>query len=149
MYLLITLATGLLLFSPYVESQSEVVKIRGRIVCVDSTETESSEAMQCPASRPNFAFLDENGRLHRFLPSDSKLAMFSDSRVLERKLQITGSLTSLDQLEIIRVQSILECGLHHLYYRCEVCNITAFASGPCWCCQEEFEFRETVVPPPQ
>lgn len=145
---LTTTALGLLLFLPTLESQSEEVQVQGRVVCVEAG-TESIEPIDCPSEAPVRALLDETGRLYRFHPDDPKTTMFDDPRVRRRELQITGLLGATDRLEIIRVKSIVDGRLHFVYYRCEVCHITAYEFGPCWCCQDEFEFRETLTPPPQ
>jgi rubrerythrin len=70
-------------------------------------------------------------------------AMFTDMRVRQRDLQITARLRAGDQLELIKVQSVKEGKLYDLFYFCEVCNIRAYAPGPCPCCRNEMEFRET------
>jgi hypothetical protein len=41
------------------------------------------------------------------------------------------------------VQSIREGKLYDIYYFCELCNVRAYAPGPCPCCRNELEFRET------
>ena len=145
---LTTITLGLLFFLPTLEGQTEEVQVMGRVVCVEAGN-ESTEPIDCPSETPVRALLDETGRLYRFLPDDPKVTMFDDPRVRRRELQITGRLNPPDRLEIIRVKSVVDGRLHHVYYRCEVCHITAYAYGPCWCCQDEFEFRETPAPPPQ
>lgn len=145
---LTTITLGLLLLLPSVEARSDTVQVRGRLICVEAG-TEPPEPVDCPSEAPVRALLDETGRLYRFLPDDPKVTMFDDPRVRSRELQITGRLTPSDRLEIVRVKSIIDGRRHHVYYRCEVCHITAYAYGPCWCCQDDFEFRETLTPPPQ
>jgi rubrerythrin len=76
---------------------------------------------------------------------DTSTAIFTDGRVRQRELQVTARLDSKSQLEIIRVQSIKEGKLYNLYYFCEICNITAYAPGPCPCCGNELEFREIPI----
>ena len=145
---LTTIALGLLFFLPSLEVRPDAVQVRGRLVCVEAG-TELQVPVECPSEAPVRALLDETGRLYRFRLDDPKVSMFDDPRVRTRELQITGRLDPSDRLEIIRVKSIVDGRLHFVYYRCEVCHITAYAFGPCWCCQDEFEFRETLTPPPQ
>jgi hypothetical protein len=54
---------------------------------------------------------------------------------------------ALCALPILAVYSMVGGIPHHLHYRCEVCNITATAPGPCWCCGAPFELREERVEP--
>ncbi len=118
------------------------VTLKGRIVCLSSSDPSGSQQVEC-GSEDLFALSTPEGKVYRFLTEDAKTAMFQDPRVRQRLLQIRGRLTSTNELEIIKIQSLLEGRLHDLYYRCEVCHITAFDPGPCWCCQDDFEFRET------
>ncbi len=117
------------------------VTLKGRIVCL-SSDPAVSEEVEC-GTEGLFALSTPEGEVYRFLPEDVKTAMFQDPRVRKRLLQIRGRLTPANALEIIKIQSLREGRLHDLYYRCEVCHITAFDPGPCWCCQDDFEFRET------
>ena len=120
------------------------VTLRGRIVCLTSSDPSDSEEVKCGAEGL-FSLSTLEGKIYPFLPKDAKTAMFQDPRVRQRLLQIKGRLTSTKALEIIKIQSINGGRLHDLYYRCEVCHITAFDPGPCWCCQDDFEFRETLA----
>ncbi len=118
------------------------VTLKGRIVCLSSSDRTDSLEVEC-GTEGLFALRTPEGKVYRFLPEDAKTAMFQDPRVRQRLLQIRGRLTSTNALEIIKIRSLREGRLHDLYYRCEVCHITAFDPGPCWCCQDDFEFRET------
>lgn len=115
--------------------------IRGRVVCLDSGG--SADAIGCNESSNNFGLVSADGKRYKFLSSDSSTAMFADSRVRQRELQITAKLLPDDRLEIVTVQSIREGKLYDIHYFCELCNITAYAPGPCVCCRQELEFRET------
>jgi rubrerythrin len=95
-----------------------------------------------------FSFESVDGKSYRFLPNDVMTAMFADRRVRDRELQITARLHPGSRLEVIKVQAARGGKLYDLYYFCEVCNITAYAPGPCPCCREEMEFRETPTPEP-
>ncbi|MFY9610262.1 MAG: hypothetical protein WAU45_16815 [Blastocatellia bacterium] len=115
--------------------------IRGRVVCFDFSGR--GDAIGCTDSINNFGLVSADGKRYTFLSSDSSTAVFADSRVRQRELQITAKLLPNDKLEIVTVQSIREGKLYDIYYFCELCNITAHAPGPCVCCRQELEFRET------
>ena len=115
--------------------------IRGRVVCLDSRDR--GVAIGCTGSSDHFGLVSANGKRYKFLSSDSSTAMFADPRVRQRELQITARLLPDDKLEIVTVQSIRDGKLYDIYYFCELCNITAYAPGPCVCCRQELEFRET------
>jgi hypothetical protein len=120
------------------------VAIEGRVFCVDSSRAETP----CPADARDFALQTEGGDLHFFHRDDTKSRMFQDPQVRDRKLHVNVWPRADGYVDIIKVFSLKDGQLHDLHYFCSVCNITAFAGGPCWCCQQEFEFREIPVPDP-
>jgi hypothetical protein len=137
-------------FSPIAEARqlkdadaSALVVIRGRAVCLDEAGGQTDALFGCDNRTRRFGVLDKNAKLYRFDPADSSTAVFTDERVRARDLQITARLNSTKQLELIKVQSVREGKLYDIYYFCEICNIRAYAPGPCPCCQNELEFRET------
>jgi hypothetical protein len=89
-----------------------------------------------------------DGKTYAFAPSDPMIGMFADTRVRERDLQITASLSAANQLEVLRVQSIRKGKLYDLYYFCNICNITAYSPGPCPCCRRDLEFKEVPATEP-
>lgn len=117
--------------------------IQGRAVCLDASGHASESLFGCNDPSARFAIIDRDAKLHNFAPTDIGTAIFTDARVRQRELQVTARLDSKSQLEIIRVQSIKAGKLYNIYYFCEICNITAYAPGPCPCCGRELEFRET------
>jgi hypothetical protein len=117
--------------------EAEQLVVRGRVY--------GSDDKQPPHM---FGFKSADGRSYRFLADDVMTAMFADRRVRDRELQITARPHPEDRLEIIRVQAARGAKLYDLYYYCDVCNVTAYAPGPCPCCRAELEFRETPTPEP-
>jgi hypothetical protein len=120
-----------------------LVVIRGRVACLDEAGNLSDPPSGCGKQTSRFGLVDKDARLHSFDPADSSTAIFSDERVRARDLQVTARLNSKKQLELIKAQSIREGKLYDIYYFCEICNIRAYAPGPCPCCRNELEFRET------
>ena len=118
-----------------------LVVIRGRAVCLDAGGRPVDSLFAC-TTNSRFGFASKDGKLYKFLPTDTT-GMFTDIRVRQRDLQVTARLHGDAQLEIINVQSIKAGKLYDIYYFCEVCNIKAYAPGPCPCCRNELEFRET------
>ncbi len=148
--LILSVLLLLILLSPFAaagqsEEKSGPVEVRGRVVCTDQSGNRLDE---CPESPERFALVGEDARVYTFSPTDSMAAIFTDKRVRQRELLITASLHAKDQLEIVKVQAIKEGKLYDIYYFCEVCNIKLYAPGPCPCCREEMEFRETPAPAP-
>jgi len=124
------------------ESEKEIV-LRGSVICVDETRSEVS----CESDNRLFALKVADGRKFIFDPDDSNSRIFKDKRLHARELQVKAWDRGADRLEVIKVYSIKDGQLFDIHYFCQTCNITAFVGGLCWCCQEEFEFRETPVGP--
>lgn len=120
-----------------------LVVIRGRAVCLDEAGGQLDALAGCDNQANRFGLVGKDARFYRFDPADPSTAVFTDERVRSRDLQITARLNSKNQLELIKVQSVQEGKLYDIYYFCEICNIRAYAPGPCPCCRNELEFRET------
>lgn len=138
----LTLAVGILLIlaaNSLVRPENPAqLSLQGRVECAD----ESGTPVECRQDSVRFAFASDDGARYRFVDSDSKTVMFRDQRVREKLLFMTAWLREENKIEIIKVYSIREGRLYDIHYFCEVCNITAYGGGPCWCCQDEFELRE-------
>lgn len=119
------------------------VVIRGRAVCLDESGNQREALFGCDQRPLRFGLVGKGAKLHNFEPADASTAIFTDARVRSRDLQVTARLNAKGRLELIKVQSIREERLYDIYYFCEICNIRAYAPGPCPCCQNELEFRET------
>lgn len=117
--------------------------IRGRAVCLDAGGREVESLFGCNETGRRLGFASKDGRLYKFLPTDTMTPVFTDARVRQRELQLTARLHAGDLLEIIKVQSVKEGKLYDIYYYCDVCSITAYTPGLCPCCRNELEFRET------
>ena len=120
-----------------------LVILKGRVVCFDAAGHAVAPEAECKPDGSSFVLASGDGKQYRFLSGDVETAIFSDPRVRQRELQITGRLHSADQVELVKVQSIKDGKLFDIFYYCELCNIKAYAPGLCPCCRNEMEFRET------
>jgi hypothetical protein len=137
------LAGILSVFFAVSHSQGDLTRITGRAVCLKPAFDPDNPKSDCAL----YGLRTEN-KTFQFIPEDPRAEIFADPRVRERTLRVTGRLREGDRIEITAVQSIMDGRPHDLYYRCEVCNITAYAGGPCACCQADLEFRETPAAEP-
>lgn len=126
--------------------QREVV-LRGNTACVDKEGRPIAEDRSCPQGS-TFQFKDEHGNTFSFEKDDPLAAIFSDSQVRQRLLQITAREHPGNRLELIAVQSVKSGRLYDISYYCDVCNITLYAPGPCPCCGKELKFTETPASQP-
>jgi hypothetical protein len=128
------------------EGDPPLVTLRGRVVCSGDARGEDAPA-EDPCERPDAHYglwVSPSETVH-FLADDPRAAIFTDAAVRERELEVSGWRRPNDGFEILSVHSIIDGKAHHLHYRCDVCNITATAPGPCWCCGAPFELREVPV----
>jgi hypothetical protein len=119
-----------------------VVELRGRVVCLG----EEAAATPCLGPSARFALEARGGERHAFRPGDALGALFADERLRERELSVRARKTAADELETIKVYSVRNGKLHDLDYFCGVCNIVAYAAGPCPCCRGAMALRETPLP---
>jgi hypothetical protein len=120
--------------------------VQGVLHCLysgGSTHPAKSEH-DCEMDGGRYVLITSQGVMHLFDPSDQRALIFREPRVRDKILRVHGQLSD-NGLTIVNLYSISDGVPYRMYYRCEVCNITAYAPGPCWCCQEDFEFRETPV----
>ena len=121
--------------------------IGGRVECVDAQGRTAGASEACaPSSR--FVLRAASGQSYFLLPTDEKAGIFKETRVRIRPVEIDARILPGNRIELIKVYSLLGEKLHEVYYRCDICNIRAYAPGPCWCCQQDFEFRETPLAEP-
>lgn len=139
---LVLTQTPALAASQHEHDAHRLVTIKGRVACFDAAGHQVKAEDECKPEGARFLLTAVDGKQYRFLSGDVETAIFTDPRVRQRELQITGRLHSDDQVELIRVQSIKGSKLYDIFYYCELCNIKAYAPGLCPCCRNEMEFRE-------
>ena len=118
-------------------TEKELV-VGGTVVCLDQVGSEAS----CSEESDLFALKTADGRRFTFRPEDPNSKMFRDERLRKRELQVRAWHSGPGELEIIKVHSVIGDQLHDVHYFCSTCNIKTSVGGLCWCCREEFEFRE-------
>ena len=118
------------------------ITVRGRVICVDGSGRRLSGEGECDLHKQKLGFAADDGKLFTFWHEDTLGAMLADPRVSKQQLQLIARLHLDKQLETIRIQAVRGGKLLDLYYFCNVCNITAYAPGPCPCCYQELEFIE-------
>ena len=125
--------------------EAQTVSLRGKVACI----TEELQKLyqitpDCETRGHVYALKTAEGKFYPFLPVDTAAAIWMDERVRQRDLQVSARIfPGADFIEVIKLQSWRDGKLHDLYYFCDVCYISANKPGPCECCQEPVEFRET------
>jgi hypothetical protein len=125
--------------------EAKTVSLRGKVVCLtEELEKLYQIAPDCNTRGHVYTLKTAEGKFYPFLPVDTAAAIWMDERFRQRDLQVTARIfPGTDFIEVIKLQSWRNGKLHDLYYFCDICYITAYKPGPCECCQEPVEFRET------
>ena len=128
------------------EARTQDVTVQGVLHCLysDGSNRPAKSEYDCEVEGGRYVLITSQGARHFFDPSDQRALIFREPRVRDKIMRVHGPLSG-NELTIVNLYSILEGVPYRMYYRCEVCNITTYAPGPCWCCQDDFEFRETPV----
>jgi len=125
--------------------EARTVSLRGRVICHTEELQKSYQVIpDCDTRGHVYALKAGDGKLYPFLPVDTAAAVWLDELYRRRDLQVTARLFSpTNFIEAIKFQSWRDGRLHDLYYYCDVCSITTHKPGPCECCQDPVQFRET------
>ena len=134
-----------LLCGSLLPSDNPDIEVEGQAVCIDQSGKAVELTYDCSVRSHLFGFLTDQKQLLYFTDEDPRAKIFRDPHAWARDYRLKGRKKSGSEIEIIHLHAVENGELLELYYRCDVCNITAFGPGLCWCCQEEFEFREKVI----
>jgi hypothetical protein len=126
-------------------TNAQIVSLRGKVICLTEELPKLYQIIpDCETRGHVYTLKTAAGGFHPFLPVDTAAAIWMDERFRQRDLQVTArSFPATDFIEVIKLQSWRDGKLHDLYYFCDICYISSHKPGPCECCQEPVEFRET------
>jgi|SRR5215510_15396366 len=126
-------------------AEPKMLNLRGRVVCLtEELEKRYQILPECQTRGHLYSLKTTDGKIYPFLPTDSAAAIWMDERFRTRELQVTARIfPETTFLEVIKLQSWRGGKLYDLYYYCDVCAISTHKPGPCECCQDPVQFRET------
>ena len=127
------------------EKKAQEISLRGYVACVDENGNRLSPDHDCNQNGSSFELLTKEQKRYKFAPTDPLVAMFTESRVRKMELLIKGLLSEGNRLELAKIQALREGKLFDIFYYCEVCEITAYGPGPCFCCYNPFVYREVLA----
>src|SRR5262245_29768378 len=125
--------------------EAHTMSLRGKVICLTEELQKLYQIIpDCETRGHVYALKTASGQYHPFLPVDTAAAIWMDERFRRRDLQVTArTFPATDFIEVIKLQSWRDGKLYDLYYFCDICYISSHKPGPCECCQEPVEFRET------
>lgn len=127
------------------QSDHKEFRVIGRAVCLK--DKAPGPVTDCAFGDP-FGIEAEDGALHRLDSTDLRVEILTDERVNQHLLEV--DLFVEDGIgKILHLHTIQDGEVVEPYYFCFTCNITSHIPGPCWCCQQEFEFKERPAREPR
>lgn len=101
-----------------------------------------------PEAAPHWlALVTEDGKTYPLIRDEGARLFFSDKRLLDRPMRVTGRLFQDTRLlQVVAVNSIIKGELHEVYYWCDICSIRRNEKlKQCECCGGAMELREVPI----
>lgn len=85
----------------------------------------------------------DDGTVYPLIRDDGSRMFFTDERLLNRTMRLTGRLLPrTNLLQVVEVHSYHKGELHSVYYWCDICAIKRYEKKACDCCGGPMELRE-------
>jgi hypothetical protein len=99
------------------------------------------------AAAQSLALVTKDGAVYPLIKDDGSRLFFSDSRLLNRPMRLTGRLfRDTHLLQVLSVNSYVKGELNEVYYWCDVCSIRRNEKLPrCECCGGPMQLREVPI----
>ena len=119
---------------------------KGKVVPLASLLVKQGAKLDADAEPYWLALLTEDGKILPLIKDSGSRMFFKDAKLLNRPMRLTAKQIPGSQLlQVINVHSIVGGKLHDVYYWCDICTIKGYEAGPCDCCGDPYDFRETPV----
>ncbi|MCI0418004.1 MAG: hypothetical protein L0312_02085 [Acidobacteria bacterium] len=117
--------------------------VNGLLVCLDGTFKETA----CGTMPELLGLKVAGGTIYPLKEHENVQALFLEKRLQTRQFRLTlrKDDAASPLFELVKSQLIRGGKLYDFHYFCEVCNITTHAPGPCMCCRETTEYRESLA----
>jgi hypothetical protein len=124
------------------------MELQGKVVCLPE-EMHRVYQTDLPTNHEHiYGFKTTNGVYYTLLRTKLSEALFTDPRLREKELLLTGNVLPKSQIfDVTRTKSIRGGVVYDLYYYCDICAIRTVAPGPCACCQAPVELVEKLLEP--
>ncbi|MCI0456323.1 MAG: hypothetical protein L0Z62_05025 [Gemmataceae bacterium] len=87
--------------------------------------------------------VSDDGKIYPLVKDDGARMFFTDKKVLDRPMRLTGRLVpGTGLLQVTNVYSYLKGQLHEVYYWCDICSIRGSYPHNCDCCGDPMVLRE-------
>ena len=143
--LAVAFALAPILFAPAAEpAAAKLETFTGKVVPLKKML--EKEGIKLDKDAAWLALVTDDGKVYPLIKDDGARMFFTDERLLDRPMRLTGKLVGDTRLlQVLQVHSLKKGELYDVYYWCDICAIKRFEKKACDCCGAPMELRETAV----
>ena len=129
------------------EPETKTVQLEGKVVPMAGILEKFGSRLDPEAAPHWLALVTNNGKTYPLIKDDGSRLFFSDPRLQNRAMRISGRLfQDTHLLQVLSVNSVKNGQLHEIYYWCDICSIRRNELlKKCDCCGGPMELREEPV----
>jgi hypothetical protein len=129
------------------EPETKTVQLEGKVVPMAAILEKFGSRLDPEAAPHWLALVTNDGKTYPLIKDDGSRLFFSDPRLQNRAMRISGRLfQDTHLLQVLSVNSVKNGQLHEIYYWCDICSIRRNELlKKCDCCGGPMELREEPV----
>ncbi|HEV2949808.1 MAG TPA: hypothetical protein VGX70_20695 [Gemmataceae bacterium] len=129
------------------EPETKTVQLEGKVVPMAAILEKFGSRLDPEAAPHWLALVTKDGKTYPLIKDDGSRLFFSDPRLQNRAMRISGRLfQDTHLLQVLSVNSVKNGQLHEIYYWCDICSIRRNELlKKCDCCGGPMELREEPV----
>ena len=129
------------------EPETKTVQLEGKVVPMAGILEKFGSRLDPEAAPHWLGLVTKDGKTYPLIKDDGSRLFFSDPRLQNRAMRISGRLfQDTHLLQVLSVNSVKNGQLHEVYYWCDICSIRRNELlKKCDCCGGPMELREEPV----
>jgi hypothetical protein len=143
----VTLSPWLLSGAGAVPEKVKTEYYKGKVVPLAGILEKVGGKLDADAAPHWLVLVGDDGKIYPLIKDDGSRMFFSDTRLVNRPMRLTGRLLPGSQLlQVVEVHSYSPKNeLQEVYYWCDICTIKRFEKKLCDCCGAPMELREELI----